>query len=171
MDNNQRNLLVGAGVGALLAYAIAPRRKTFDFEGKAVLIAGGSRGLGLALAGELLEQGARVAICARDENTLAEARRQLGRPNVMTIACDIVDPNAVASMIGEVSRRFGRIDVLINSAGTIDVGPMENLSLADYHKAMDINFWGPLHTMLAVFPMMQRNGGGRIVNIASIGGL
>jgi short-subunit dehydrogenase len=69
-----------------------------------------------------------------------------------------------------VKRRYGPIDVLVNNAGTITVGPMEVMTLADYEQAMNLHFWAPLHMMLAVLPEMRQRGEGRIVNIASIGG-
>jgi short-subunit dehydrogenase len=73
-------------------------------------------------------------------------------------------------MVRSIQRDLGSIDVLINNAGTISVGPMETMTLADYHQAMDVHFWGPLHTILAVLPEMKNRRSGRIVNIASIGG-
>jgi short-subunit dehydrogenase len=76
----------------------------------------------------------------------------------------------VGRMAQAVREHFGAIDVLVNNAGVIEVGPVETMTLADYEEALDVNLRGPLHTMLAVIPEMRKRGEGRIVNIASIGG-
>jgi NAD(P)-dependent dehydrogenase (short-subunit alcohol dehydrogenase family) len=89
---------------------------------------------------------------------------------VIGVRCDVSDLTAVAESLQAVVERFGRIDVLINNAGVIQVGPVEHMALADYESAMDVHFRGPLHTMLWAIPYFKRQGGGRIVNIASIGG-
>lgn len=89
---------------------------------------------------------------------------------VLAIPCDVGQREQVESAIRQVVNTFGAIDVLINAAGIIQVAPMEHLTVADYQDAMDVHFWGPLYTMLAVIPHMRRVGGGRIVNISSIGG-
>lgn len=168
MEN--RNLMFAAGAGALLGWGLAARRPTYSFRGRVVLVTGGSRGLGLAIARELLHEGAYVAICGRDPATLAEAQRRLGSDAVLPAPCDVTNRLQVQGLIREVTDHFGGLDVLINNAGTITVGPVDNLSFEDYEKAMATNYRGPLHTMLACIPVMRRRGGGRIVNIASIGG-
>jgi NAD(P)-dependent dehydrogenase (short-subunit alcohol dehydrogenase family) len=137
-----------------------------------VLITGGSRGLGLLLAREFVEQGARVAICARDGDELDRAAADLARRggDVASIPCDVTDREQVERTVRDVERHFGRIDVLVNNAGTISVGPMEVMNLGDYEESMKTHFWGPLYATLAALPGMKRRGEGRIVNISSIGG-
>jgi short-subunit dehydrogenase len=76
----------------------------------------------------------------------------------------------VAVLVERVTARFGSVDVLVNNAGIIEVGPAETMTLADYEEAMATNFWGMVHPTLAVLPTMRRRGAGRIVNITSIGG-
>jgi short-subunit dehydrogenase len=76
----------------------------------------------------------------------------------------------VDAMVGQVADRLGPMDVLINNACTISVGPVETMSVEDFEQAMATNFWGPLHTTLAVIPQMRGRGEGRIVNVASVGG-
>jgi NAD(P)-dependent dehydrogenase (short-subunit alcohol dehydrogenase family) len=73
-------------------------------------------------------------------------------------------------MVEVVTRHFGRIDVLVNNAGVIQVGPVEEMTLEDYEQAMAVHFWGPLYTTLAVLPQMRARRDGRVVNVSSIGG-
>ncbi|HEX8473546.1 MAG TPA: SDR family NAD(P)-dependent oxidoreductase [Pyrinomonadaceae bacterium] len=166
-------MLAVAGAGALLAArAFARRWNAFDFRGKTVLITGGSRGLGLVLAREVAREGANVAICARDPQELERARVDLVHhgANAIAFPCDVTDRTQVKELIDVVRHHFGGIDVLVNNAGVIQVGPVEVMTLEDYEEAMKTHFWGPLYTTLAVLPEMRRRGEGRIVNIASIGG-
>jgi NAD(P)-dependent dehydrogenase (short-subunit alcohol dehydrogenase family) len=175
-------LITAGGVGLLLAARAAVRRwRAYDFKDKAVLITGGSRGLGLVIARQVLRQGAHVAICARDEAELERAREELELERVfhdlgqhdgqvLTIPCDVTDRAQVQAMVHTVQQHFGRIDVLINNAGMIQVGPVELMTLEDYEEAMKVHFWGPLYTVLAALPSMRQRQEGRIVNISSIGG-
>jgi NAD(P)-dependent dehydrogenase (short-subunit alcohol dehydrogenase family) len=147
-------------------------RKRFDLQGRTVLITGGTRGLGLELARQAGLAGARVAICGRDADTLARARESLSETGaaVLAVTCDVTDRDQVAEMIRSVQAGFGHIDVLINNAGMVEVGPVGVMTAADFERDMATNFWGPLNVILAVLPHMRPRGEGRIVNIASIGG-
>jgi short-subunit dehydrogenase len=126
----------------------------------------------LVMAREFLREGARVAICARDEDELERAYEDLMKygANVFTAVCDVTSQFQVAEMVQNVRYRFGQIDVLVNNAGTISVGPAEAMTLEDYEQAMDTNFWASLYAILAVLPEMHARQDGHIVNIASIGG-
>jgi len=160
-------------LGALAAGRLIWRKLTdYDLRNKTVLITGGSRGLGLVLAREFAHEGAHVAICARDEEELVQVRLDLRNrgADVITFKCDVTNPSEVANMVNEVRGHFGKIDVLVNNAGTIQVGPIEAMNREDFEKAMQTHFWAPLNTMLAVIPEMRERGDGRIVNISSIGG-
>jgi NAD(P)-dependent dehydrogenase (short-subunit alcohol dehydrogenase family) len=164
-----------AGGAAAVAGTMALRRlRTMDLRGRSALVTGGSRGLGLALARELTRRGCdRVAICARDERELAAARRLIedaGAPRVLALPCDVGDPVAVGQLVAEVTGRFGDLDVLVNNAGIIQVGPARSMTLEDYRQAMDVMFWGTVHVTEAVLPGMRRRHAGRIVNVTSIGG-
>lgn len=174
MNDRQRSMLwLGAGLGAALAGRATWRRlNRYDFAGKVALITGASRGLGLVLARQLADQGARLAICARDEEELYRARDELrGRGvDVLAVQCDISKQNQVDELIRGVLGHFGSIDLLINNAGVIEVGPVETMTVQDYLEAMSIHFFGPLFTTMAVLPVMRGRGEGRIVNITSIGG-
>jgi NAD(P)-dependent dehydrogenase (short-subunit alcohol dehydrogenase family) len=175
MKNKQKEKLLWAvaGAGALLAArAVVRKVNEYDLSGKTVLITGGSRGLGLVMARELAREGAQIAICARDVEELERARMDLVRrgARVLAVACDITDRAQVEKMVQEVREHFGRIDVLVNNAGIIEVGPMEVMTLEDYEEAMKTHFWGPLYATFSVLPEMRERGEGRIVNISSIGG-
>ncbi|NMO17131.1 SDR family oxidoreductase [Pyxidicoccus fallax] len=163
--------LTAAGVGAALGLRKALRSR-FQFSGRTVLITGGSRGLGLVMARLLLKEGARVAICGREETSLERAREELERAGgeVLAIPCDVRDPVQVEALVSAVHERWGAVDVLINNAGVIQVGPVESMTMEDFREAVDTHLWAPLYTTLAVLPEMKRRGEGRIVNIASVGG-
>jgi NAD(P)-dependent dehydrogenase (short-subunit alcohol dehydrogenase family) len=166
-------LLAGAAAGVLFAARTAVRfSRRIDFRGRTVLITGGSRGLGLLLARHLGREGAKLVLLARDEDELDRAKDDLWRipAEVLTIRCDVTTEGEVDEAVRRATEHFGRIDVLINNAGIITVGPMELMTLADYADAMKVHFWGPLYTTLAVLPQMRIRGEGRIVNISSIGG-
>lgn len=141
-----------------------------DFAGKVVVITGGSRGLGLVLARAFAREGARLALIAEHEEPLARALTELAGAGaeVHAIACDVRDRDAVQAAVDTIVGRFGRIDVLINNAGVIQVGPLANLSYDDFQHAMDVHYWGALHMIMASLPHMKE--GTRLVNIASIGG-
>jgi NAD(P)-dependent dehydrogenase (short-subunit alcohol dehydrogenase family) len=172
-SNTNAILFAAAGAGVYLAVRAALRwRRAYDWHEKVVLITGGSRGLGLVLARQLLHLGARVAICARDEAELRRARIHLGQDHgqVIAIPCDVTNRERVEAMAHEVCESLGPIDVLINNAGIIQVGPAELMTIEDYEEAMRVHFWGPLYTTLATLPNMRQRRWGRIVNVSSIGG-
>lgn len=159
--------------GAVLIARTLRRREAIDFAGLAVVITGGSRGLGLILARELGAEGAHLTLLARDQDELARAKQDLEARGVDVdiIACDLRDQEEAQAAIEQVVQRHGRIDVLINNAGVIQAGPVEHMQISDFEDAMAVHLWAALYTMYAVVPHMKRQGGGRIVNITSIGGL
>jgi NAD(P)-dependent dehydrogenase (short-subunit alcohol dehydrogenase family) len=159
-------------VGVALVTKALRRSRAIDFNGRVALVTGGSRGLGLLIARELGRQGAKVVIAARDEDELSRAKADLlGRGiEVTTVATDLSTPAEAERAVNACASAYGQLDVLINNAGVITVGPFENLSKADFDEAMAIHFWAPLHTMQAALPYMRKAGGGRIVNVSSIGG-
>jgi NAD(P)-dependent dehydrogenase (short-subunit alcohol dehydrogenase family) len=164
-----------AGALALGSALIARGRRSarrIDFRGRSVVITGGSRGLGLLVARQLAAEGARLTLAARDRDELERASDELiaGGGDIQLAVCDVGTRDGAERLIADVVERRGGIDVLINNAGVMKVGPLEHMSLQDFEEAMAIHFWGPLHTMLAAIPAMRGNGGGRIVNVSSIGG-
>lgn len=164
-------MTIAAAAGLVLAAAVMIRlRRAYCIQGKSVLITGGSRGLGFLLAREFINRGARVAICGRNGQELENAGLKFSGMPVMTVICDVRSKEDVDRMLNEVRAKHGRIDVLVNNAGVIQVGPVEVMGLDDFREAMDIHFWGALHTVLGVLPEMIDRRDGRIVNISSIGG-
>jgi NAD(P)-dependent dehydrogenase (short-subunit alcohol dehydrogenase family) len=166
--------LGAAALGAAMAATrLARHLRRWDLTDRTVLVTGGSRGLGLLIAERLLHAGARVAICARDRDTLYRARTRLARvpdDRLFAVPCDVSVREDVDRMVREVVEHCGPIDAVVNNAGTIVVGPLDVMELSDFQEAMAVNFWGPLHVILAVLPEMRRRRRGRIVNVASIGG-
>lgn len=152
--------------------ALSRRRRAIDFSGRVVLISGASRGLGLELARGFAAEGADLVLLARDRNKLENSARELKRfgVNVEIVGVDVGDRMQVRAAVNSLRSGGRAIDVLVNNAGTIQVGPLENMELEDYESAMRVHFWGPLYLMQELIPDMQKRGGGRIVNIASIGG-
>jgi NAD(P)-dependent dehydrogenase (short-subunit alcohol dehydrogenase family) len=163
---------LGAALGAAAITRAAVRRATaFDLHGKVALVTGGSRGLGFLIARELLAHGAKVAICARDEAELEHARAELATlGEVLAFTCDVTDREEIERLVVEVHDELGPIDVLVNNAGIIEVGPAELMGDAEYRRAMDTHFWASLHFAQTVLPDMIARRAGRIANVASIGG-
>jgi short-subunit dehydrogenase len=159
------------GLG-LVGREVARRLGEADLRGQVALITGGSRGLGLLLARELGREGCRLAICARDESELARARDDLERrgAEVLTVTCDLADRVQAEHLVEEATRHFGQVDVLVNNAGIIQVGPLQTMTLEDFEEALGVMFWGAVYPTLAVLPQMRQRRSGRIVNITSIGG-
>ncbi len=163
-----------------LTYAIVREQRVSkamrELKGKVVLLTGGSRGLGYAIARELTLSGARLALTSRHTDELERARARLlstgcaAPADVWVYPCDVSVELRVREMVDAATAHFGRIDVLINDAGIIMVGPLESQTMESFHEAMNVNFFGALHTTLAVLPQMLERGEGAIVNISSIGG-
>lgn len=168
---NKTKLQIIAGTSAFLAYKIFKRARRDSVRGKKILITGGSRGLGLVLARQLARQGADVTICARDEKELNKAVSQIRAfgGDISAFKCDVSDKEAVETMIREVTTELGGIDILINNAGIIQVGPASLMGIEEFKEALNINFWGAVYTTLAVLPQMKARRSGNIVNITSIG--
>lgn len=172
----QQSVLLGIAAGAAAALVggrISRARHAIDLAGRQVLITGGSRGLGLVLARRFAAEGARVCLLARDEAELARAKVQLeagGASEVITLKCDVRRRPDVRSAIDTLLQTWTGIDILVNNASVIQVGPLEHMTHEDFDNAMATHFWGPLHLMQECIPAMRARGFGRIVNISSIGG-
>jgi NAD(P)-dependent dehydrogenase (short-subunit alcohol dehydrogenase family) len=171
----QQQFLLGLVTGTAAAFIggrLARSRHAIDFAGRSVVITGGSRGLGLVIARQLAAEGARLCLLARDAGELIRARDELDSlgADVMIVRCDIRRRADVRACVDQILDRWTAVDVLINNAGVIQVGPLEHMTEEDFENAMATHFWGPLHLMFEMVPSMRRRGFGRIVNITSIGG-
>ena len=167
---------VWLGAGAFLVggwvTARAFRTAQYTLRNKVSLISGGSRGLGLVLARHICDEGGKVALLARDPEELARAKDDLTPRGgkVLTVECDLLDRDQIQAAVRKVIDHFDRIDILINNAGIIEVGPLDHMSREDYERAMRLHFWAPYELISQILPGMRVWGGGRIVNITSIGG-
>src|SRR5438093_5515624 len=167
-------VIIGAGallIGAWITQRVV-RTARYTLNDKVVLITGGSRGLGLVLARHICARGGNVAIIARDPDELVRAKTDLvpRGGKVLTVECDLLDAGQTQLAVRKIIDRFGKIDVLINNAGIIEVGPLEHMTPEDFDRAMRLHFWAPFELISQIIPEMRIWGGGRIVNISSIGG-
>lgn len=176
--------------GALLASGalvvsdrLLRRRRRLDLRGKRVLITGGSRGLGFAAARRFVLEGAEVAICARDSAELERARAELremahataleqGRDATRVVAfrADVTDEAAVEWLVNETRAVLGGIDILVNCAVEIAVGPVEAMTAKDYEQAFHGIFLAMYYPTMAVVPHLRAQRFGRIVNVTSVAG-
>jgi NAD(P)-dependent dehydrogenase (short-subunit alcohol dehydrogenase family) len=165
-------IVMGAAAVAAGLVLRSSTRPRYSFRGKSVLITGGSRGLGLLIARILAREGARLTLVARHRQALEVAQAELTTlgANVWVVDADVRLVEDAQSIVQQSVDRFGGLDVLINNAGVIQVGPFDSLTTADFEDAMNTHFWGPFHLCRAAIPEMRRRHGGRIVNISSIGG-
>ena len=165
-------LATGAILLAIWLIVRLIRTVSYPLREKVVLITGGSRGLGLVLARHICARGGNVALIARDAEELVRAKSDLAtrRNTVLTIQCDLLDSEQIQAAVRRVIDRFGKIDILINNAGIIEVGPLEHLMREDFERAIRLHFWAPFELISQIVPEMRIWGGGRIVNVSSIGG-
>jgi len=168
---------VCAATAGAVVYREIRRRKGKRLAGKVVLITGSSRGLGLAMAEEFGRRGAKLVLTARDPWELERARQSLverdavrSAEEVLAIPADLRQVEEAKQVVERATEHFGHVDVLVNNAGVITVGPVENQRIEDFHAVMEANFFTGVHCALSVLPQMLERRSGTIVNIASIGG-
>jgi NAD(P)-dependent dehydrogenase (short-subunit alcohol dehydrogenase family) len=143
----------------------------FKLDGKVALVIGGNRGLGLAMAKALAEAGASIFIAARDEKANREACesiRSLYSIACSSAICDVSIEQSVKDTVNKAFEQFGRIDILINSAGINIRGKIEDLTLAEFNKVQQVNVTGAWLASKEVVPIMKKNKYGRIINIGSM---
>ncbi|MCP5265039.1 MAG: SDR family oxidoreductase [Burkholderiaceae bacterium] len=141
-------------------------------DGLVAFVTGASRGIGEAIARAYAHEGASICLAATDAKRLAEVESGLGVPaaRAMTVALDVGDGDAVHAAVAACEQRFGRIDVLVNSAGVYKPASFLDYDIDDFERLIRVNLYGTIHTMQATLAGMQQRGFGRIVNIASTAG-
>ncbi|WP_077922970.1 SDR family NAD(P)-dependent oxidoreductase [Spirosoma sp. 209] len=143
----------------------------FRLHGQTALVTGGNRGLGLAMAQALAEAGANIMIAARDEATnqqAAEKLRSLYGIECLSTSCDVTNEESVRAAVAQTIDQFGKIDVLVNSAGINIRGAIETLSLDDFKKVQEVNVTGTWLFCREVTSIMKQHGYGRIINMGSM---
>ncbi len=136
--------------------------------GKVVLLTGASQGIGRAAAEIFAAAGYRLALVARNGETLAALAENLAPAQVLSLPADITAPNAPREIVARTVEHFGTVDILINNAGIGVYGKTHTASPADLAQVMAVNFFAPVQLMQAVIPHMQAHGGGLIINVSSI---
>jgi|SRR5579864_5295937 len=148
-------------------------KKLFDLSGRVAIITGGSIGLGRQMAEGLAEMGANVVLCARKKERCEQAAEELKQLGAKTLAfaCDVKNPENVHSVVQETVSQFGRIDILINNAGTAWGAPVEDMKLEHWNKVIETNLTGTFLFSQAVGKFMLPQRRGKIINIASVAGM
>lgn len=161
------------GLPALLALTssalyFSSLKKNFDLKEKSVLITGGSRGLGLSLAWNLLARGARITLVARDRQELIDAveilRADFPTADVEFTVCDVTDSTQFRAALDEVIARKGGLDLMVNNAGAILVGPLTTMERADFEAQMNLHVYAVIDATQHLIPHFKKRGGGRILN-------
>lgn len=165
-------MAVAAGAAALWVDRTRGHGLPHDWRGRVVLITGGSRGLGLALARRLGADGAVVCLLARDADELERAVELLRAEGIRAESspADVTDRFAYARAIRAVTTAHGRLDALVNNAGVITAMPFDDALDDDFDESLRVHFWGPLYGIRAALPWLRRASPGHLVNISSIGG-
>jgi len=144
------------------------------FQGRVAIVTGAASGIGKALASALARRGATVVLADIDEAGAKAAADELaaGPPGrVSGVALDVTDADAVAALVERTAQDHGHLDLLFNNAGIGIVGQVQELTLAHWNRAIDVNLRGVVHGVVAAYPVMIRQGSGHIVNTASLAGL
>ncbi len=147
------------------------------FQGKNIIITGGSSGIGKGRALRLAHEGANLALVARDPEKLSLTRDEiLSRSTdpgsrVETFSCDVADAGNVERTMNDIAEKIGPPDWLINSAGILNSDYFENQPLAEFRETMNTNFFGTLHFIKAALPLFKKSGTGNIINISSVSGV
>ena len=144
-----------------------------ELGGKVAIISGGSEGLGRAAAERLAREGARVAICARRKDVLeaaAEGIRKATSGEVLAIPADATKAADIENVVRATVDRWGGVDILLNNAGTSAAAAFEKVDDETWHEDFELKVMGAIRFCRQVIPHMKRRGGGRIVNVTTVGG-
>jgi NAD(P)-dependent dehydrogenase (short-subunit alcohol dehydrogenase family) len=148
-------------------------KQLFDLSGRVALVTGGATGLGLQMATGLAEMGANLILCARKVERCERAAAELEKlgAKTLTLACDVKNPAAVQGVVDAAVGKFGRIDILINNAGTSWGAPVEEMKLEHWNKVIETNLTGTFLFAQAVGKVMVPAQRGKIINISSVAGI
>lgn len=139
---------------------------------KTAVITGGSRGIGFTIAEELTSQGVKVVICSRSKSELKKALLVLNKKGSIAfgLVCDVSKPADCKKLVQFAKKKLKRIDVLVNNAGIYGpIGPFESINLKNWHKALNINLMGAVYCSNFAIPIMEKAGGGKIINLCGAG--
>lgn len=173
LGQKKKSATLFLGAGAAL-YLQGRTLQTDSFRGQRVLITGGSRGLGFALARGLLKEGAAVGLIARDETELRQAevllRREFPQAKLLSLPTDVTREHELKEAFHRFNQAWGGLDMLMNVAGAISVGPYETMERADFEAQMELHFYAVMNAINFALPSLRKSQGRRIVNICSMGG-
>lgn len=157
--------------GVLRADPAHKEPRGYTLRGKAAIVTGGTRGIGRAIVGRLLEEGVRVAFCGTRQETVDAAAEELsGQGEVLGLVADVSKFDQVRRLIASANEQFGGLDILINNAGTGAFAPVAKLKPEDFDRMIAINLSGVYYTCHEVLPIYSQRGGGDIINISSLAG-
>lgn len=145
---------------------------TGSLNGKVALITGASSGIGEATALALSNEGAKVSLVARRTHRLESVSSTItdNKGSALTIAADVTDPIEARRAITETKKHFGRLDILINNAGIMLLGPIDGANIEDWQRMVNINIMGLMYCTHAALPIMKEQGKGHIINMSSVAG-
>lgn len=138
-----------------------------NLTGKVAIVTGSTKGIGLAIAERMINEGASVVVSARTEADVTQVADRLG-DNAAGIACDVADPESCQRLIDQTAERFGRIDVLVNNAGLGVFKPISEMSIDEWRLQIDVNLGGVFYCSKAALPHLNESGDGFIINIGSL---
>jgi 3-oxoacyl-[acyl-carrier protein] reductase len=138
-------------------------------EGRAAIVTGASRGIGREVARQLMGEGCRVLLVGRDREALAAVQAESG-DGAVPLACDVTDPSSAERMVDGCRRAFGRLDIVVNNAGSATPKALVDLTPDDWWRGLEVNFLAAARLSTAALPGMQAAGWGRLVHVASVSG-
>jgi gluconate 5-dehydrogenase len=148
-------------------------RELFDLTGRVAIVTGGGGGLGRQMARALAEMGAHLVLCGRKAEHFEEAAAELSALGVraLGVRCDVTSLDDVRALVDRTKAEFGRIDVLVNNAGRAWVAPAATMPVEEWRRVLEVNLTGAFLCAQAAGNVMIAQGGGKIINIASVAGL
>jgi NAD(P)-dependent dehydrogenase (short-subunit alcohol dehydrogenase family) len=138
-----------------------------NLTGKVAIVTGATKGIGLAIAERMINEGMRVAVSARTEADVASVAERLGE-NALGVVCDVADPASCTALVEQTVERFGQVDVLVNNAGLGIFKPISEMTVEEWQLQVDVNLGGVFYCSKAALPHLSASGDGYIINIGSL---